>query len=197
MLKTLLFSVALIGTADSPSRRRSPARQARRRQPGARAGLHQRAGDRLDPQLGAALPDPCGMGRTSPDVQAGDRARAARALNQAGAGDPAAGPRPQTEASERPRRRSLVTAWRQQMLLDLAGRGAREFGDEIEAPRHLVGGEARAAEGGELGIVGPGAVRASWTKARPTSPHFGSGSPSTATSTTAGWADSTFSTSAG
>jgi len=42
---------------------------------------------------------------------------------------------------------------RKQMLLDLAGRGAREFGDEFEAPRHFVRGEAGAAERGQLGVI--------------------------------------------
>src|SRR5437868_7984998 len=47
----------------------------------------------------------------------------------------------------------------EQMLLDLAGGGAREFGDEVEAARHLVGGEPLAAEGVERGAVRPAAAR--------------------------------------
>jgi hypothetical protein len=39
------------------------------------------------------------------------------------------------------------------VLLDLAGGGAREVGDHVEAPRHLVGGQALAAEGLELAAV--------------------------------------------
>src|SRR5947199_6550745 len=57
---------------------------------------------------------------------------------------------------------------------------------------------ARRARQKAVSSAGAGRLpsAASWTKARPTSPHFGSASASTAASTIAGWAESTFSTSA-
>ena len=83
----------------------------------------------------------------------------------------------------------------QHEFLNLARRGLRQLGDESERVRALEVREPLAREGAQLGLGGREAPGFSTTNACGASPHCSCGSPTTATSWTAGCRSSTPSTS--
>ena len=107
--------------------------------------------------------------------------------------------RPAVVAAPEPRRRLLAgqvgRALAQHVLLDLAGRGLRQLGDEGDAARGLEVGQVLPRERDDRPPRWRWRRRWSTTKACGVSPHFSSGRPTIAASCTAGWRSSTPSTS--